>query len=113
MATVQRLETAGITSECGGRLWSPDSFVIGGTDDALHLRQPQTTAQVACVTRQHIRLCQQTVTHMTVSCGNSKGFEVKVGMHQGSGLSPLLFVIVMENSGLPCHGNCCMLMTWQ
>jgi len=27
--------------------------------------------------------------------GNSKGFEVKLGMHQGSGLSPLLFVIVM------------------
>jgi len=28
--------------------------------------------------------------------GNSRGFEVKVGMHQGSGLDPLLFVIVME-----------------
>ena len=28
--------------------------------------------------------------------GNSKGFEVKVGMHQGSALSPLLFVIVMQ-----------------
>ena len=28
--------------------------------------------------------------------GNSKGFEVKVGMHQGSALSPLLLVIVME-----------------
>ena len=27
---------------------------------------------------------------------NSRGFEVKVGMHQGSGLSPLLFVIVMQ-----------------
>jgi len=28
--------------------------------------------------------------------GNSNGFEVKVGMHQSSALSPLLFVIVTE-----------------
>ena len=28
--------------------------------------------------------------------GNSKGFEVKVGMHQCSALSPLLILIVME-----------------
>ena len=28
--------------------------------------------------------------------GNSSSFEVNVGMHQGSALSPLLFVIVME-----------------
>jgi len=28
--------------------------------------------------------------------GNSNGFEVKIGMHRGSALSPLLFVIVME-----------------
>jgi len=27
--------------------------------------------------------------------GNSSGVEVKVGMHQGSALNPLLFVIVM------------------
>jgi len=29
-------------------------------------------------------------------CGNSRSFEVKVVMHQGSALSPPLFVIVME-----------------
>jgi len=29
-------------------------------------------------------------------CGNSKGFEVKLGMQQGSSLCPLLFMIVME-----------------
>ena len=28
--------------------------------------------------------------------GNSNSFEVKVGMNQGSALSPLLFVIVIE-----------------
>ena len=30
------------------------------------------------------------------SYGNSNGFEVKVIIHQGSALSPLLLVIVME-----------------
>jgi len=34
-------------------------------------------------------------TVITTAYGNT-GFEVNVGMHQGSGLSPLLFVIVME-----------------
>jgi len=28
--------------------------------------------------------------------GNSNGFEVTFGMHQGSALSPLLFVMVIE-----------------
>ena len=28
--------------------------------------------------------------------GNSNSFKVNVGIHQGSALSPLLFVIVME-----------------
>ena len=31
--------------------------------------------------------------------GNSKGFEVKVGMHQGSGLSPLLFCYLISGVG--------------
>jgi len=43
--------------------------------------------------------------------GNINGFEVKVGMHQSSALSPLLLVMVM-NSELPYHGSCCMQMTW-
>ena len=36
----------------------------------------------------------QTVVRTTE--GESKAFNVKVGLHQGSVLSPLLFVIVME-----------------
>jgi len=47
--------------------------------------------------------------------GNSNSFEVKIGMHQHSALSPLLFVIVMklylENSKLPYYGSG-MQMTW-
>ena len=35
-------------------------------------------------------------TFVRTVCGNSNGFKIKVGMHQGSPLSPLLFVIVME-----------------
>ena len=38
--------------------------------------------------------CAKTVVR--TAYGNSKGFEVKVGTHQGSALSPLLFVTVME-----------------
>ena len=48
--------------------------------------------------------------------GLSESFEVKVGLHQGSVLCPLLFVVVMylapvktEVVHLP---SCCMLMTW-
>jgi len=48
--------------------------------------------------------------------GNSKCFEVKVGMHQGSALSLLLFATVMEairtEFRVALNGSCCMQMTW-
>ena len=46
----------------------------------------------------------------------SESFEVKVGVHQGSVLSPILFNIVMQavagNFKKACHENCFMQMTW-
>jgi len=41
--------------------------------------------------------------------GNSNGFEVKVGMHHSSALSPLLFVMVME--ALSSTASVCLLFS--
>ena len=47
---------------------------------------------------------------------SSEEFEVKVGVYQGSVLSPLLFVAMMEvvtqKSKRAYHGNYCIQMTW-
>ena len=39
-------------------------------------------------------------TVVKTAYGNTGGFEVNVGVHQGSGLSPLLFVIVIRGNFL-------------
>jgi len=54
----------------------------------------------------------QTVVRTTE--GDCKAFNVKVGLHQGSVLSPLLFVIVMEMiSRKPQAGLALQLITWK
>ena len=44
----------------------------------------------------------------------SVNFEIEVGVHQGSVLSPLLFIVIMEETTKECKvaicGSCCMLM---
>ena len=52
---------------------------------------------------------------MAYYAGLSESFEVKVGLHQGSVLSPLLFAAVMDGVSNEARGvclpSCCMLMT--
>ena len=41
---------------------------------------------------------QNIKTSVKIDCKQAKEFEVKVGVHQGSVLSPLLFTMVMEKT---------------
>ena len=42
----------------------------------------------------------------------SDDFLIQLGLHQDSVLSPLLFIIVLEELGQDIQKNCFILMTW-
>ena len=49
--------------------------------------------------------------------GRTDEFPIKVGLHQGSGLSPFLlsyyYMSSAKSSDAVCQMNCCLLTTWQ
>ena len=57
---------------------------------------------------------EDTKTKVKLNGRESNAFSVRVGVHQGSVLSPLLFIIVLrlclESSGRVCLWKCFMLM---
>ena len=48
-------------------------------------------------------LYQKTRSRVRTVAGTSESFEINVGVHQGSALSPLLFIIVMEEASKECR----------
>ena len=52
---------------------------------------------------QVMALYQGTKSRVRTVAGLSEEFEINVGVHQGSALSPLLFVIVMEEATKECR----------
>ncbi len=39
---------------------------------------------------------QGATTSVRTPCGNTRDFEVKVGVHQGSSLSPFIFIVILD-----------------
>ena len=58
--------------------------------------------------------CIQVCTVGRTNAGPSENFEVKVGLQQGSVLSPLLFTVAIDvvSSEVVCLLSYCMLMTY-
>ena len=69
------------------------------------------------VAEKYVRLVQDmyrnSVTAVRSAAGVTKGFTVKVGLHQGSALSPFLFAIVMDRltDEVRQEAPWCLLMT--
>ncbi|VDM74684.1 unnamed protein product [Strongylus vulgaris] len=55
-------------------------------------------------------------SHVQTAAGQSKPFRIKTGVHQGSMLSPLLFITIMdavtEDLSDSLHGLSCMQAMW-
>ena len=51
-----------------------------------------------------LNLYESTTSKVAVAGGLSEDFPIEVGVHQGSILSPLLFIIVMEEAARDCRG---------
>ena len=53
-------------------------------------------------------------TVVRCAVGNTESFKVKVGLHQGSALSPFMFTVIMDRLTDEIrenpHGRCCLLM---
>ena len=50
-------------------------------------------------------LYKGTTSILKMVAGKSEKFKIRVGVHQGSALSPLLFIAVMEETTKECRGE--------
>ena len=62
------------------------------------------------------RMYENARSRVRIGCNLSEEFSVKVGVHQGFNLSPLLFIAVLEARSQEFHTGClwqnCMRITW-
>ena len=66
--------------------------------DSRGTRRSRNALPELSLTEGYVKVIQDmyrgTKTRVKTRCGRTECFEVKVGLHQGSALSPLLFIII-------------------